>query len=105
MKKDYLTIIKKHRMKNNQDRNGKNKSYLSTKNITELNELIYAGARLAFEKIGVALKSTKEKIKTWMGNSTGNADKKSTKRGKNYIKKEKRKNMLGQKGQTTQEKK
>ena len=43
--KDYLTITKKHRMKNNQDRNGKIYqvlTYKSTNNITELNEVIYA---------------------------------------------------------------
>ena len=49
-------------------------TYIST-NITELNELIDAGAKLVCEKIGI----TKKKIKTWRGNSTGNADKTSTK--------------------------
>ena len=61
MKKDYLTITKKHRMENSQDRNGKNKSYISTKNITELNKLIYAGAKLVCKKIGVLLKSMNKK--------------------------------------------
>ena len=36
---------------------------ISTKNITELNELIYAGAKLVCEKIGVPLKSTNKKSK------------------------------------------
>ena len=37
--------------------------YISTNNITELNELIYAGAKLVCEKIGIPSKSTKEKSK------------------------------------------
>ena len=37
-------------------------TYMPTKNITELNELVYAGAKLVFEKIGVPLKSTNKKI-------------------------------------------
>ena len=38
-------------------------TYISTNNITELNELIYAGAKLVCEKIGIPTKSTKEKSK------------------------------------------
>ena len=57
--------------------------YISTDNITELNELIYAGAKLVGEKFGILSKSTKKKIQTRMGNSSGNADKKSTKAGQN----------------------
>ena len=38
-------------------------AYISTFNITELNELIYAGAKLACEKIGIPSKNTKEKSK------------------------------------------
>ena len=34
--------------------------YISTNNITELNDLIYAGAKLVCEKIGVPSKSTKK---------------------------------------------
>ena len=40
-KKDYLTISKKHRMEDSQGGNGKINqvlTYISTKNITELNE-------------------------------------------------------------------
>ena len=33
-------------------------TYISTKNITELNELIYAGVKFVSEKIGVLFKST-----------------------------------------------
>ena len=36
---------------------------ISTNNITELNELIYAGAKLVCKKIGIPSKSTKEKSK------------------------------------------
>ena len=56
---------------------------ISTNNITELNELIYAGAKLVCENFRIPSKSTKRKIKTKRGNSTGNADKKSTKTGQN----------------------
>ena len=38
-------------------------SYISTNNITELNELIYAGAKLVYEEIKIPSKSTKEKSK------------------------------------------
>ena len=34
-------------------------------NITELNELIYAGVKLICEKIGILSESTKEKSKPW----------------------------------------
>ena len=44
--------------------------YISTNNITELNELISARAKLVCEKIGIH----EEKFKTRMGNSTGNAN-------------------------------
>ena len=62
-KKVYLNIIKKQRMENSQDGDGKNKSstniYISTNNITELNELIYS----LWENWN-PLKKYKEKIKT-----------------------------------------
>ena len=38
-------------------------TYILTKNITELNELISAGAKLICEKIGDPLKSTNKKSK------------------------------------------
>ena len=38
-------------------------TYISTNNITELNELIYARLKLVFEKIGISADSTKEKSK------------------------------------------
>ena len=38
-------------------------TYISTNNITELNELTYAGAKLVCEKIGILSKTTKEKSK------------------------------------------
>ena len=38
-------------------------TYIQTKNITELNELIYAGAKLVCENIGLPLKSTNKKSK------------------------------------------
>ena len=51
-------------------------TYILTKYITELNELIYAGAKLVCEKNRGSLKEHEQKINTCMGNSTGNADKK-----------------------------
>ena len=42
-------------------------TYISTNYITELNELIHAGAKLLCEKIGIPLKSTKEKTKLGCG--------------------------------------
>ena len=55
---------------------------MSTKNITELNELIYAGAKLVSEKIGVPLKNTNKKSKPgW--DIRLEADMKSRKTGKN----------------------
>ena len=38
-------------------------TYISTNNITELNELMYARAKLVCEKIGVPFKTTKKKSK------------------------------------------
>ena len=46
--------------------------YISTNNISELNYLIYAGAKLVCEKIGVPSKSTKKQSKP--GFPTGNPD-------------------------------
>ena len=63
--------------------------YISTNNITELNELIYAGAKLVSEKIGSPSKSTKKKIKTRMGNSTENTDKKNLRKQAKMIKQRK----------------
>ena len=50
------------RMENSQDRNGKNQvlTYISTNNITKLNELIYAGTKLVCEKIDISSKITKK---------------------------------------------
>ena len=53
-------------MVNSQDENGKINqvlTYISTDNIIELTELIYAGVKLVCEKIGIPSKSTKEKSK------------------------------------------
>ena len=53
-------------MKNTENRNGKINQilrHIPTNNITELNELIYAGAKLVCEKIGIPSKSTKKKSK------------------------------------------
>ena len=49
--------------------------YISSNNIAELNELIYAEEKLVNEKTGIPSKSKKKKIKAMMGNLSGNADK------------------------------
>ena len=49
-------------MENIQDGNGKNKSSTHLY-ITKLSELIYAGAKLVYEKMGIPPKSTKKKSK------------------------------------------
>ena len=67
-------------------------TYISTNNITELDELIYAGAKLVCEKYGIPSTLWK-KIKTRMGFSIGNADYKSTKTGQNDKTKETRLSM------------
>ena len=55
----YLTITKKNRMDNSQDRNNISRTNIYiNKNITELNEHINARAKLVYEKIGDPLKST-----------------------------------------------
>ena len=59
MKKDYLTITKKHRI----EKKIEYKHIYQQKNITELNELIYVGAKIVSEKIGVPLKSIQKKSK------------------------------------------
>ena len=78
--------------------------HIPTNNITEVNELIYAGAKLVCEKIGIPPKKHEQKVKTKMGNSTGNANKKPTKTGQNDKTKERRWNMREQKGKATREK-
>ena len=41
---------------------------IPTDNITKLNELIYAGAKLVCDKIGVPPKELEQKYKTWIEN-------------------------------------
>ena len=60
--------------------------YTSTNNITELNYLIYAGAKLVSGKIGVPLKKHKETVKTRMGRSTGNPDEKHLRKQAQMVK-------------------
>ena len=58
-------------------------------NDTELNELIYTGAKLVCEKIRIPSKTRRKKIKTRIGNSTGNADKKNLRKQVKMIKQRK----------------
>ena len=63
---------------------------ISTNNITELNALIYAGAKLVCEKIGIPSKITKEKSKPGWEFRLETQIKKPTKTAKNDKTKEKR---------------
>ena len=72
--------------------------YISTNNITELNELIYAEGKLICEKIGISSKSTKENSKPVREIRLETQIKKSTKTGQNDKTKERRWNMKEQKG-------
>ena len=72
--------------------------YILTNNITELNDLIDAGAKLVCEKIGGPHKNHEGTIKTRMGSSTGNRDKQSSKTGQNWKKKERTWNMWEENG-------
>ena len=68
--KDYLTITKGIELRTVKMETKKINQvlpYLSMNNITELNELIYAGAKLVCEKIGIPSKSTKKKSKPGWG--------------------------------------
>ena len=92
-------------MENSQDGNEKYVLvYISTNNITELNKLISAKAELVYEKIGVAIKSMKEKSNDLWENQTGKANKKSTKISQ-YDKRRKTKEHLGIKRKTQHKKK
>ena len=91
-------------MENNQDGNGKNKSSTNiytnkTHNWIKWDNLIKS--KINLWEIQDSIKVHKQKIKTWMGNATGNADKKSPKTGKKDKTKEKRWNMLEQEEKAT----
>ena len=65
-------------------------TYISTNDITESNELIYAGVKLVCEKIGIPSKSTEEKSKPGWEIRVETQIKKSTKTGQNDKTKERR---------------
>ena len=58
-------------------------TYISTNNITELNELIQAGAKLFCEKVGIPSETKKEKSKPGWEFRPETQIKKSTETGKN----------------------
>ena len=64
--------------------------YTPTNNITELNELIYAGTKLISEKIGIPSKSTKKKSKPGCEIRLETQIKKTTETGQNDKTKERR---------------
>ena len=62
-------------------------SYIPTNNITELNELIYSGAKLVCENIGIPSKSTKKQSKPGWEIRLETQIKKTTKTSQNDKKK------------------
>ena len=58
-----LRNIKSRTLKTETNRINQMLPYISIKNISELNDLIYAGAKLVCEKIGVPSKSSKKQSK------------------------------------------
>ena len=85
---DWRTVKRKLKKINNLLRR------ISTNNIKELNELIYAGTKLVCEKKMRLPKKHEQKLKIWLENSTGNVDKKFTTASKNNQTKEKRWNEI-----------
>ena len=59
--------------------------YIATNNITELNKLIYPGAKLVCEKIGISSKSTKKQLKPGWEIRLETQIKKNTKTSQNYF--------------------
>ena len=57
--------------------------HISTNNITELNKLIHAGAKLVSDKICLPPKGHEQKLKTWTWNQTGNTNKKTSTTSRN----------------------
>ena len=78
-KNDYINVTKKHSLET--EKINELFTHISKKKITELNELIYAGVKL--EKNRGSHIKTLTQLKTWIGNSTGNEDKKYTTISKN----------------------
>ena len=72
--------------------------YIPTNNITELNELIYAGAKLVCENIAIPLKSTKKQSKPGWEIQLETQIKKIRKQARMIKKKERRWNKWGEKG-------
>ena len=76
---------KKHRIENNQDGIGKNKSSTNIYIMKKHNRIkitSHGGYKISLEENRGSFKEHKEKIKTWMRNLTGKTDKKPTKTGK-----------------------
>ena len=65
--------------------------------MTEFNELIQARGKWVSEKGWRSPKEHEQKLKTWMGNSIGNANDKYTRTSENDKTEEERWNMLGRK--------
>ena len=76
-------------------------TYITTNDITELNELIYAGARLVSEKIGIPSKSTKEKSKLGWEFRQETQIKKNLRKQANMIKQKKNAELIRNKKEKT----
>ena len=64
---------------------------IPTNNITELNNLIYAGAKLVCDRIGAPLRKqrNKQKHQSWVGVQIGRTNKKTTTTNKYFKQKHK----------------
>ena len=71
--------------------------HISMNNITELNRLIYAGAKVVCEKSAFPPKKHEQTLKTWKKISTGKTDKKSKTTSKNDKTEEEPWNRFGRK--------
>ena len=78
-----LRNVEWRRLKTETNRINQMLPYISTNNITELNDLIYEGAKLVCEKIGVPSESTKKQSKPGWQVRLETQIKKSTKTSKN----------------------
>ena len=79
-------------------------TYISTNNITEFHELIYAGAKIVYEKIGIPSKSTKEKSEPRWEVQIESQIKNLRKQAKMIKQKENTGIIINRKEKTTQEK-
>ena len=97
-KKTTLLSLRNQDWKNSKVKNfqkiNESLTHILTSNNMDLNELIYAGAKLVSKKSG-SLKEHNQKFKTWMGNQTVNTNREFSTTNENAKTEKKRENMLG----------